>query len=70
MDPMTYPPQRLAIFFLYPGSRTASTNANAPEASRTGGGSTTAATSAAEEIEQLRGQFLLLSCTAYIETHT
>jgi hypothetical protein len=32
-----------------------------PEASRVGGGSMTAAMSAAEEIERLKGQFLLLS---------
>jgi hypothetical protein len=40
-----------------------------PEASGARGGST-AATSATEEIEQLKGQFLLLSCTVYMETHT
>jgi hypothetical protein len=65
---MTHPPQCLDIF-LYPGSRTALTNTKTPKASGTGGGSTTAATSAAEEIEQLKGQFLLLSCTVHVDTH-
>jgi hypothetical protein len=36
-----------------------------PEASGAGGDSTRAATSAAEEIEQLKGQFLLLSCIVH-----
>jgi hypothetical protein len=44
------------------------TNTKTPKASGAGGGSTTAATSAAEEIEQLKGQFLL-SCRVYIETY-
>jgi hypothetical protein len=63
-----HPPQCLDIFFLYPGSRTALTNKKTPKASGARGGSTTAATSAAEEIEQLKGQFLL-SCRVYIKTH-
>jgi hypothetical protein len=58
-----------SIFFLYPGFRTALTDTNTPEANGAGGGSATAATSAAEEIEQLKGQFLPLSCTLYMETH-
>jgi hypothetical protein len=54
------------MFFLYPGSRTALANMNTPpDVSGTGGGPTTAATSAAEEIEQLKGQLLLLSCSVH-----
>jgi hypothetical protein len=49
------------IFFLYPGSRTALANTNTPP--EVSGDPTTAATSAAEEIEQLKGRFLLLSCS-------
>lgn len=52
MDSTTHPPQCLDAFFLYPGC---------PEASGAGGGSTTAATSVAEEVERLKGRFLLLS---------
>ena len=60
----THPPHCLDMFFLYPGSRTALANMNTPpEVSGTGGDPTTAATSAAEEIEQLKGRFLLLSCS-------
>ena len=44
------------------------TNTNIPEASGAVGGSTTAATSA-EEIEQLKGQFLLLSCSVHGNSH-
>ena len=55
------------FLFLYLESHTALTNMKTPKASGAGGGSTTAATLAAEEIEQLKGQFL--SCTAYMETH-
>ena len=66
MDSMTHPPQRLDIFVLYPGSRNASANTNnPPEASGAGSDSTRALTSAAEEIEQLKGQFLLLSCIVH-----
>ena len=51
---------------LYPESRTALANTNTtPEASGAGGDSTTAATSAAKEIEQLKGQFLPLSCSVH-----
>ena len=67
---MTHPPQCQDIFFLYPGSRTALANTNTPpEASGTGGDLTTAATSAPEEIEQLRGQFLRLSCSVHGNSH-
>jgi hypothetical protein len=70
MDSMTYPPQCLDIFFLYLGSRTALANTNAPpDASGAGADSTTAATSVAEEIEQLKGQFLLLSCSVHGKSH-
>jgi hypothetical protein len=69
MDSMTHPPQRLDIFFLCPGSRAALTDTNTPEANGARGGSTTAATSAAEEIEQLKGQFLLLSCSVHGNSH-
>lgn len=66
---MTYPPRCLNNFFLYryPGSRTALANTNTPEASGAEGGSTAAATSAAEEIERLKGQFL--PHALYTETH-
>ena len=67
MHSTTHPPQGPNIFFLHRGSHTALTNTKTPKASGAGGGLTTAATSAAEEIEQLKGQFL--SCTPYMETH-
>jgi hypothetical protein len=41
---------------------------NTPEASGAGGDLTTA-TSATEEIEQLKGQFLLLSCSVHGNSH-
>ena len=62
-----------AIFrhlFLRPGSCTALVNENAPEASGARSRWTTAAASAAEEIEQLKGQFLLLRRTVCIKAHT
>ena len=66
MDSMTHPPQCLDIFFLYPGSHTASTNKNTPlEASGVVGDATRTAASAADEIEQLKGQFSLLSCIVH-----
>ena len=68
MHPMTHLLQCLDIFFLYPGSCTALANMSTPEASGARGG-LTAAISEAQEIEQLKGQFLLLSCMVYMETH-
>ena len=60
MHSILCPLQGPDISFLYLGSHTALTNMKTPKASEAGGGSTTAATSAAEKIKQLKGQFLLM----------
>jgi hypothetical protein len=66
-DSSTTMPRHL---LLNPESRTALVNTNTPpEASGAGGDSTTAAISLADEIEQLKGQLLLLSCSVHGNSH-